>query len=329
MKKISYLILLICSINYSCRKDKKDTNTDSHKNIYAIGYLVNAPTSYLPIPVYWQEGKEIILGDDSAATTSISIKGDDVYITGHIDFKPVFWKNGIAYYLPFSGTTGVSISISFDNNDIYIVGSDDGENVIWKNGIIFKKLPKLQDYKRIITYKGDVHYLVQKNKSGNSVTEYWKNETATEIKPYNKIIKHLALLNDDVYWAGTNQKETEVSIWKNNIQTIIASASDTNRIQLQLESICIDDADVYVFYYEVDIIARTFIVKYWKNGSLFSLKTPNNFDPGYFKAIGGKIYYTGVYENALFNGAFYFINETPHYLNKSYYSGVQDIAVKP
>lgn len=330
MKRHSYVLILLSLIAFSCTKDKKDSGSESHKNIYALGWKVNANNSPLPFPVYWKEGKEITLGDTKASASSISLNGSDIYITGQIDNKPVFWKNGIVNYLPITSKEGTAISISFNNEDIYILGSEEGQFTIWKNGSIFKQLPKFQEYKSVVLVKDMVHYLVRKNKGGNSVTEYWKNDVPTEIVPFNNTISKLAISNDDIYLSGTNEKQSEIYIWKNNLQTTIETAADTARIQLQLEGLYIDGADVYVIYYEVDIINKSYVVKYWKNGTLNILATPKNFDLGNFKVIGGKFYYSGVDLNysPIGGGALYFINETVHYLNKENYSGVDDIAVK-
>lgn len=328
MNRKVFSLFILSVVLFACSKKPSDSSSDSHKNVYALGYGTNM-TSALPYPVYWSEGKEIVLGDDKAYAKAIFLKDSDVYITGSIDDQPVYWVNGVANYLTHSISSGLSASLSFDHDDLYILGNVDGEILIWKNGIIFKRLPKFQPYSAIITHKSDVHYVIQKNKSGNTVTEYWKNESMTEIPSYNKVIKHIAVLNDDVYLAGNNPSETEISIWKNTVHTAIDSTPDATKKRLRIESISIDGADVYLFYYEVDIINKSFIVKYWKNGNLYTLKTADNLiDIGYIKAMGGNIYYLGIYNDTLPGGAFYFVNETIHYLKKDYYSGVRDITIK-
>src|SRR5688572_20509644 len=100
----------------------EDTDAGSASDIYVDGmdvyvsgyeqvYLENPGTH---IPKYWKNGKEVILPGNPAYTTDIKVQNGTVYISGAINFKPVYWRNGIVQELElpngdfFYQTSGIS-----------------------------------------------------------------------------------------------------------------------------------------------------------------------------------------------------------------------------
>ncbi|HTN18463.1 MAG TPA: hypothetical protein VL092_12315 [Chitinophagaceae bacterium] len=328
MKTLSYFLLSL-TLLASCKKDPKSSG-DPHTGIYALGVKVNPSDVFSAQAVYWAEGKEIVLGDRNTLAASIAIKGSDVYVTGYKDKKAVLWKNGVPEYLPLEGSEGATWTVSFNGDDVYAVGVDGDQAAVWKNSVLYKKLSQKGSFSGAVDDKGDIHYLVKNySEEGGTRIKYGKNDVLTEVTDATNKVEQLAVSGADVYFGGTNQKETQVYIWKNNVKTVVETASDTLATQYEFANLWVDGTDVYLFYYDVDNNTKKSVTKYWKNGTVYTLKVPSGITPAYFRVFGGKMYYSGVFtDDYTKNGAFYLVDDVIHYLSKENSSGVQDIAVK-
>lgn len=329
MKTLSYFLLSLIVLA-SCKKDPKSPG-DPHTGIYALGVKVNPNDVFSAQPVYWAEGKEVILGDRNTIAASIALKGSDVYVTGFKDKKAVLWKNGVPEYLPMEASEGATWTVSFNGSDVYAVGVDGSQAVVWKNSVVYKRLSQVGTYSGAVDDKGDIHYLVKKSgEEGGPRIKYGKNEVITEVTDPTNKVEQLALSGTDVYFGGTNQKETEVYIWKNNVKSVVETATDTLATQYEFANLWVDGTDVYLFYYDTDIDKRSSVTKYWKNGAVYTLKVPSGITAAYFRVFGGQIYYSGIFaDDYTKNGACYVVDDVIHYLSKDNSSVVQDIAVKP
>lgn len=205
-------------------------------NIYVAGFI-EEPTNRA---VYWKNGQEIKLveGDIrhySSANQVIVIKDKDIFIVGQysennssLTQKIVYWKNGQMYNITdvASKTNPVAKSIAVNGNDIYVAG--------YSNGLTS-------------TYDA----------------KYWKNgKEYTLTKGNSSSLAHsVFVFKNDVYIAGSEDNGAKfiAKYWKNGEEHLLANGTEVN-------SIVVDNGNVYVAGYERASDGSSHIAKYWKNG---------------------------------------------------------------
>jgi hypothetical protein len=129
----------------------------SGNDVYATGYTYIPDTIGLTpivqVPVYWKNGIKTILQSNnySSYTSSIAVKGNDVYVAGYIyngnwntpimqDYRlphATLWKNGIPQTLSQTAESSSTTNIALSGNDVYVGGYEGPDSVAtlyWKNG---------------------------------------------------------------------------------------------------------------------------------------------------------------------------------------------------
>ena len=114
----------------------------SDTNVYVGGY-----TYFSTYPsfqaAYWKNQKKITLSspDSAGEVKALVLMGNDLYVGGSENNRPVYWKNGVKYSLPiFGGGYARVNALAVNGNDVYAAGYEAGPNneersVYWKNGV--------------------------------------------------------------------------------------------------------------------------------------------------------------------------------------------------
>jgi hypothetical protein len=123
-------------------------------------------------------------------TTSISVSGNDVYVTGYQltsthKITAIYWKNGVPAYLTTDSLSGSAAnSIFVSGNDVYIAGYQNINNlsraIYWKNGVpvMLTKgtIPSVAN--SVFVAGNDVYvagYQWTVGIGGTLIATYWKN----------------------------------------------------------------------------------------------------------------------------------------------------------
>jgi hypothetical protein len=117
----------------------------SDGDVYVVGEESNAIEI---VPKYWKNGDAVIL-PDGAYASSISVSGNDVYVSGGIyypQYVAVYWKNANMVRLSADSEIATAIAVAVLNNVVYIAGNVDKMRpaflkdklsivTIWKDGV--------------------------------------------------------------------------------------------------------------------------------------------------------------------------------------------------
>ncbi|MBN8652452.1 MAG: hypothetical protein J0L67_13550 [Cytophagales bacterium] len=117
------------------------SNIFIHENdIYLSGYLHRKDSSThegYNIACYWKNGQLVELEKRSSAgsrATSIFVTDSGVFVLGDLNFKPVYWKNGVVTHVTYLQTASAT-TIFVKGSDVYVGGSIDGHPAYWKNEV--------------------------------------------------------------------------------------------------------------------------------------------------------------------------------------------------
>lgn len=177
-----------------------------------------------PLATYWKNGKRVRLSNSPSTATAIFVDGDDVFVAGTVNNKPVYWKNNVIYHLPFSGLSSLTemrpCDIMVSGNDVHIVGNNgfygqNAESIYWKNGVAVG-LSKESEYSGVfantIYIRGSDVYIAG---ADGYRAKYWKNGTGTYLDPPDVPgAWGLAIYvsdKGDIYVAGQDK------YWKNGV----------------------------------------------------------------------------------------------------------------
>lgn len=87
---------------------------------------------------YWKNGEPILFSNNSNLfTTDIATNGSDIYLSGYLSGKAIFWKNESPTTLSTYDTKTFGIAVA-PNGDTYVVGSENTTKQmarIWVNGV--------------------------------------------------------------------------------------------------------------------------------------------------------------------------------------------------
>ncbi len=163
-------------------------------DVYIAGFEANPSTSYYQA-TYWKNGTAVVLSAGiSQATTGelhrILVKGNDVYCSGMIDYRPTQWKNETATNL--NPNYGTCYGIAVAGTDIYAAGTVQNSNgryhaAYWKNGTQVALsdstiAPNGANVFGIGTDGSDVYVLGSISPSGSQYKAvYWKNGTRNNL----------------------------------------------------------------------------------------------------------------------------------------------------
>jgi len=112
--------------------------TTVNNDVYIAG-ITSIPGKEGKQAAYWKgnEGTTILTNvENDAVASSIAVdKNGNVYVAGHINYKPTYWKNGIPTTLEgLSSGFPDPYSIAFEGSDVYIAGLGKAGGQYWKNG---------------------------------------------------------------------------------------------------------------------------------------------------------------------------------------------------
>ena len=260
--------------------------TDGTKDAIAIGVFLLGNDVYIAgfesngskkVAKLWKNNTAISLtdGTKNAVANEIFVVGTDVYVTGFEAYgilgsdeltRPVLWKNGVANYLPISGTDKIAIatSVCVLGSDVYVAGTEK-INVsgayhytakLWKNGIATVISSSTQILKSTAVvklsgtdiYTGNFEELTNGNKSftvkKNGVTV--STIAGISSNPNSNENTHdyqiaFAIAGTDVYVAGVNSANKNV-VYKNGIE--VPSLNST--AHLGYNCMAVSSNDVYI-----------------------------------------------------------------------------------
>lgn len=327
MKNILFPLFCLSTLLFSCKKDKKKEETKT----YCVGYALKETTPGYVRAMYWENGKQSQLSEENSVANYITINDKDIYITGEDKGQAVYWKNGMKNILPNDGP-GSAGKMTFHNGNQYIIGTNYLKQVVWKNGAIFKSLPRASAtdsilYYGMIMHQDDLYYTRVETKGSSVTSTYFKNETSFSISNAdNNYVSSIAVINSDIYLAGSNKDNTEIYFWKNNVKSVIAKTSSSGS-KLLLTGIQTEGNDIYVFFFEQNTTTNTVTQKYWKNGSEYIVPVIKDFYPYVIKPIGGKICQGGWFNSSGVYGAAYFVDNEKMELNKEKSILVSDLII--
>lgn len=159
-------------------------------DVYIAGYEVN-PSIYYYQAKYWKNGTPVVLSVGTSQETTgelhrILVKGNDVYCSGMIDYRPTQWKNGTATQL--NPNYGTCYGIAVSGSDVYAAGAVQNSSgryhaAYWKNGSQFNlsdstTAPNGASVFGIGTDGTDVYVIGSVSATGGTYKGvYWKNGT--------------------------------------------------------------------------------------------------------------------------------------------------------
>jgi hypothetical protein len=131
--------------------------------------------------VYWKNGVEHVVSDQSAEATGIVVSGSDVYVSGKEGIQAVYWKNGVKTVLtPL--TSGIANGILVSGSDVYVVGISDGQAAMWKNNVQTTLDPSYSATATAIVNSGNEIFIAGKIATASSTTcVYWQNGIKKEL----------------------------------------------------------------------------------------------------------------------------------------------------
>ncbi len=245
-------------------------------DVYVAGYVFNSDSDQ--IPVYWKNGVLISLhvAGTRGGANAITLAGNDVYVAGYIvdtnsatnyidDPTAVYWKNGTATMLPYSGYAQAT-AIAGDGTNVYLcgyssAGYDRPKALYWKNGVV-ADLGYGQT--NSIGFSGTDVYIggTVPNAGGSFSPGWWKNGVVLSFpdgsSSLNGSVAAISVAGAVIYMAGqVNYSEEYAVYWKDGERTNLTSGSAT--------AIAVTGTDVYVAGQALQSDGR-YHITVWKNG---------------------------------------------------------------
>ncbi|OQP66254.1 hypothetical protein A3860_12175 [Niastella vici] len=236
----------------------------SDTNVYVGGY-----THFSTYPgfeaAYWKNGKKTTISspDSAGDVKALVLSGNDLYIGGSENYRPVYWKNGVKNSLPmFGGGYARVNALAINGNDVYAAGYEAGPNneersVYWKNGVeTLLGTQGLIDIgaTSIATNGNDVY--VCATDSGSAV--YWKNGVRVVLEKFPGdapvTATSIAVVNNSVYVTGSYRGDAVY--WKDGARITLARRS----YSAAASAIAFYKSDIYVGGGDGGATV------YWKNG---------------------------------------------------------------
>lgn len=314
LSNFGYLILVSLFSASFAAQAQKYSSSGQQADVYVAGSGGCRDNTRFTYYKNGQQGGPLMNGKISSAT-SILIVGSDVYVTGDLDFKPVYWKNGQVVQLPSTATSSGNFpsgafSIAVTGNDVYVAGNgykpnrgginEDLQPRYWKNGQeILLPLPPdpnggdndgSADF--IAVVNNDVYVI---GRDIYYTPLYWKNGQL--VKTVNNELQRvvtITTLNGDVYAVGAHNKQA--AYWKNG-QTKVLTTEES-----LATAIAVAGNDVYVTgvigsYYGKNLYpgyGNGGMGKYWKNGQPVELSGAISPYPTSIAVAGSDVYVAGI-----------------------------------
>lgn len=300
MKALKYILLSLLTITFTSCSNDNDSQTLSEEayDIHVVGFTTQ-PDKYKTQATYWKNNIPTLLdqSDSESTATAVVVANNDVYISGSINHKACYWKNGNVVYLT-GGTEAYDIKVV--NNDIYVAGEENYVACYWKNGIK-TSLAESQNESRAyaISVAGNDVYVAGTQSLGKSkynfLALYWKNNEAVILDDGGFAYDILSSGND-IYVAGDAYKNNYIdnlsfAYWKNDTQ-IHVSVKDQNKIYTY--GLTVANNDVYVAGYINPYMIRQ--AAYWKNGKtnlLFNASGSQMTDANDIEVVDNSVFVCG------------------------------------
>ena len=150
-------------------------------DVYVSGSLKDAAAYWKNGKVVFLSGgnsaESIFVVDDNVYAV-----GYEKYNQGRSE-RALYWKNGLAVYLSLGTHAG---RIFIDGNDVYISGHVDKKAAYWKNGKIVIIGKQYSSTRSIFVYGKDIYVAgEERNNEGKFVAVYWKNGEAVYLSENN------------------------------------------------------------------------------------------------------------------------------------------------
>lgn len=223
---------------------------------------------------------------NTIAACGNSLNTNGVYITGGIDDRAVFWKDGVVTFLtavpanPNKFAYGSRILVY--NNDVYVLGAEYDSTVngnvgtikLWKNGALTNITNGTTDAEGygLDVYNGDVYICGAERVGNNYIGKIWKNGIATLLpKDTFDFVdpSGIKIINGDIYVSGMgsrtipNTGTTEKALyWKNGVINYLSNSGSTN---VGTSGIFVNNTDVYITGYENIAGQPASTSVFWKN----------------------------------------------------------------
>ena len=229
---------------------------------------------------YWKNGEKVVLSNRDSHANSIFVVGNDVYVAGRewgeTKSSAVYWKNGVAAYLP-GGDEAKSVFVS--GNDVYVAGTANetgGTSArYWKNRERIQLEGNGYEANSVFVTGNDVYiaggssYVDESNGESNYIQQacYWKNgkQVVLDEYIYCPAAASVFVSGNDIYVASNggydeNKQVYVIKYWKNGNEVIV---EESNRSGAGKTSLFVSGNDVYMSGTQrYDVM---FVAKYWKN----------------------------------------------------------------
>jgi hypothetical protein len=214
---------------------------------------------------YWKNGKKTALSspDSAGEVRALLLSGNDLYIGGSENYKPVYWKNGVKYRLSGYDYGYARVNaLAINGNDVYAAGYGGGPNneersIYWKNGVetVLGKNGQITIGATSITTNGNDVYVCAID-SGNAV--YWKNGVRVTLAKYvgntPLAANAIAIMGNTVYVAGSYGGEAVY--WKDGTKITLPKRG----LYARASAITFYQSDIYIGGADGNTPV------YWKNG---------------------------------------------------------------
>lgn len=300
MKYSKCFLLALIVIFASCSKDD-DSQIFSIEtyDIHVVGNIT-PENFYFTKAMYWKNNIPALLdqSENESTATAVVVVNNDVYISGSLNHKACYWKNGNIIYLP-EGTEAYDIKVV--GSDVYAAGENNYVACYWKNGVK-TSLAESQNESRAyaISVVGNDVYVAGTQSLGRSnykfLALYWKNNEAVILDDYQGFAYDILSNDNDIYVAGdaySNNYINDLSFayWKNDTK-IYVSLKDQNKIYTY--GLTVVNSDVYVAGYINSYMINE--AAYWKNGKtnlLFNASGSQMTDANDIEVVDNSVFVCG------------------------------------
>lgn len=286
--------------------------------IYIVGSMIN--DNGVAVATLWKNGIPTIVdnGNVGSLGCSVSVLGDDVYVTGQTkvlvpggySYVATVWKNGVATFPDENCDYSYSSCVS--GNDFYMIGYGSVDrktkSYVWKNGTqIPMTMPEGADRYYVVSIfaqGADIYVGGSYPIDGGikNILAVWKNGTPIVFKDANNnavegFTNSVFVSGTDIYAAGqVNDEEYKsyAAIWKNGIFTDLSDGVGGSFAS----SITGFGTDIYVAGNTINAAGKN-IAMMWKNGTPTMLSDGST--SGYANSVAvfdGDVYVAGYVYNA-------------------------------
>ena len=214
---------------------------------------------------FWKNGKKTVLSspDSAGEVRALVLSGNDLYIGGSENYRPVYWRNGVRYDLPiFGGGYARVNALAVNGSDVYAAGFEAGGNneqrsVYWKNGVetLLGKNGVVDIGATSIATNGNDIYVCATD-SGSAV--YWKNGARLTLAKFPGdapvATNAIAIAGNSIFVVGSYRGDAVY--WKDGTQIILPRRG----LDATASAITFYQSDIYIGGRDGNTPV------YWKNG---------------------------------------------------------------